>query len=214
MPHLFKLIAKLILRDNPFDCALCFGRVVANEFGCMQSPLERFDRSGLEKHAATTAGNFTMSSHGCTESVPVEGELSLGGQRFEELRRKSVGGVHLGSFGPADLNFVVLFDLAEDAIGEVINIGSGFEISVGETAALIAELMEAEIKITCADERLRPEASEVERLFADIAKAEKLLDWTPRYGGHEGFSRGLAETISWFRDPKNLKRYKADRYNF
>ena len=63
------------------------------------------------------------------------------------------------------------------------------------------------------DERLRPPGSEVERLWADNSKAKTLLGWEPAYGGHNGFRRGLAETIDWFGDPTNLARYKWDRYN-
>lgn len=98
-------------------------------------------------------------------------------------------------------------------VGQVTNIGSGFEISIGDTARLIAGVMGAEIEITCDQDRLRPEASEVERLFAGTARAEALMGWAPQYGGLEGFRRGLAETADWFRDPANLARYKPHRYN-
>ena len=101
----------------------------------------------------------------------------------------------------------------DDIVGEVVNIGSGFEISVGDTAALIAEVMNAKIEIACEEQRLRPQASEVERLFAGTAKAKKFLNWHPAYGGREGFARGLEETVAWFRDPGNLRRYKFERYN-
>lgn len=102
---------------------------------------------------------------------------------------------------------------SDSAIGEVINLGSNFEISVGETAQTIADVMGVEIEIVTDDERLRPTGSEVERLWADNSKAMDLLGWEPIYGGHDGFRRGLAETISWFTDPANLTRYKWDRYN-
>lgn len=98
-------------------------------------------------------------------------------------------------------------------VGQVTNIGSGFEISIGDTARLIAGVMGAEIEITCDQDRLRPEASEVERLFAGTARAEALMGWAPQYGALEGFRRGLAETADWFRDPANLARYKPHRYN-
>lgn len=98
-------------------------------------------------------------------------------------------------------------------VGQVTNIGSGFEISIGDTARLIAGVMGAEIEITCDQDRLRPDASEVERLFAGTAKAEALMGWAPQYGALEGFRRGLAETADWFRDPVNLARYKPHRYN-
>ncbi len=102
---------------------------------------------------------------------------------------------------------------SENAIGEVINIGSNFEISIGDTARAIAEVMGVEIKIVTDDQRLRPEKSEVERLWAANAKAKKLLHWQPDYGGIEGFKRGLAETVAWYAQSENLRGYKANIYN-
>lgn len=129
--------------------------------------------------------------------------------------------LHLGSLHPTrDFNFVkdtvrgfIAVAESEKAIGEVINIGSNFEISVGETAALIGEVMGVDLTITTDDQRLRPEKSEVERLWADNSKAKALTGWQPEYGGRDGFARGLKETIEWFCDPENLKKYKADIYN-
>jgi len=64
-----------------------------------------------------------------------------------------------------------------------------------------------------AEARLRPENSEVERLWADNSKARHLFGWQPSYGGLDGFKRGVAETTEWFTQPKNLRGYKADVYN-
>jgi dTDP-glucose 4,6-dehydratase len=97
--------------------------------------------------------------------------------------------------------------------GEVINVGSGFEISIGDTARAIAEIMQADIEIVSDDQRVRPAASEVERLFAGTEKARRMLGWSPKYGGLDGFKRGLAATAEWFSEPKNLARYKAEIYN-
>ena len=97
--------------------------------------------------------------------------------------------------------------------GEVVNFGSNFEISVGDTVALIAEAMGVDIQITTDRARLRPENSEVERLWADNRKARELFGWEPAYAGREGFKRGLAETAAWFSQPENLARYKSDIYN-
>lgn len=102
---------------------------------------------------------------------------------------------------------------SQKTIGETINFGSNFEISIGETAKLIAELMGARIKIETDDARVRPTKSEVERLWADNSKAKKLTGWTPRYGGLEGFKKGLAETIEWFTQSGHLKAYKAHLCN-
>ncbi len=99
------------------------------------------------------------------------------------------------------------------AIGEVINIGSNFEISIGDAAQVIAELMNVEIEIETDEARLRPANSEVERLWASNEKAARLLGWVPRYGQLDGFRRGLAETIAWFQRPGRLAAYKPDSYN-
>lgn len=108
--------------------------------------------------------------------------------------------------------FVAALD-SDRAVGEVINIGSNFEISIGDTAHEIAEVMGVEIDILTDEQRLRPEKSEVERLWASNTKAKELLGWQPKYGGLEGFQRGLTETVAWFREPKNLAGYKAGIYN-
>lgn len=97
--------------------------------------------------------------------------------------------------------------------GEVFNFGSGFEISIGETAALIADVMGAEITIELDAARARPEASEVQRLCADNSKAREVLGWSPRYHGRDGLRRGLVETVQWFLEPANLARYKPHLYN-
>jgi dTDP-glucose 4,6-dehydratase len=97
--------------------------------------------------------------------------------------------------------------------GEVINLGSNFEISIGEVALMIAECMGVTVELLSTDQRMRPKSSEVERLLADITKAKNLLGWQPAFGGHDGFKRGLRETIEWFSDPNNLRSYKSDVYN-
>ncbi len=99
------------------------------------------------------------------------------------------------------------------ALGEVVNIGTNFEISIGDTAEMIAEIMGVSLEIETTDERLRPDASEVERLWCDNAKANDLLGWTPAYNGREGFRRGLRETIEWFTHAQNRTAYKAGIYN-
>lgn len=97
--------------------------------------------------------------------------------------------------------------------GEVINFGSNYEISIGDTVRLIAEVMGVEVDIETDPVRLRPGKSEVERLWADNAKAKSLLGWEPAYAGKDGLRRGLAETVTWFADPVNRAGYKNDRYN-
>lgn len=101
----------------------------------------------------------------------------------------------------------------DKGIGEVINIGSNFEISIGDTARAISEVMGVKIDILTDEQRLRPEMSEVERLWASNAKAKELLNWQPQYGGLEGFRRGLAKTVDWFTNAENVCGYKAGIYN-
>jgi NAD dependent epimerase/dehydratase len=101
----------------------------------------------------------------------------------------------------------------ERGAGEVINLGTGFEISIGDAAHLIATVMGVEIEITADQQRLRPQTSEVERLCAASGKARELLGWRPQYTGLDGLKRGLTETAAWFGSAENLRRYKADTYN-
>ena len=129
--------------------------------------------------------------------------------------------IKLGAVSPTrDFNYVqdtvsgfIAALNSQNGLGECVNLGSNFEISVGDTARLIAEVMDAEIEIVTDKVRLRPEKSEVERLWAENAKARQLFGWHPSYCGHEGFKRGLTETIEWFTQRDNLYGYKADIYN-
>lgn len=95
---------------------------------------------------------------------------------------------------------------SEKSIGQVINIGSGFEISVGELAKKIIQLLNKKVKIVSDRGRLRPPQSEVERLMADNSKAKRLLGWAPT----TSIDEGLKHTISWIK--KNLDFYKTDIY--
>ncbi|UKJ46045.1 SDR family NAD(P)-dependent oxidoreductase [Lysinibacillus sp. JK80] len=129
--------------------------------------------------------------------------------------------IKLGAVSPTrDFNYVkdtvqgfISVMQSEKSIGQVINIGSNYEVSIGETAEMIADIMDVDLTIETDEQRLRPEKSEVERLWADNQKARELLNWTPQYGGKKGFRQGLEETIEWFTNPKNLAQYKADVYN-
>jgi dTDP-glucose 4,6-dehydratase len=129
--------------------------------------------------------------------------------------------IKLGGLTPTrDFNYVadtvagfIAATQSDAGLGEVVNLGSNFEISVGDTARLIAEVMQVDLEIESDETRLRPTNSEVERLWADNRKAAEILGWSPKYAGRDGFRRGLQETVAWFSDPANLVRYKVSSYN-
>lgn len=106
--------------------------------------------------------------------------------------------------------FITLLE-SDQANGKVINVGSNFEISIGDTAKMIAEVMGADIEIETDELRLRPADSEVERLWADNTKAAA-LGWKPDYAGRDGLKRGLEQTAKWFGEPGNLARYRVGAY--
>ena len=99
------------------------------------------------------------------------------------------------------------------SLGEVINIGSGFEISIKDLCELIREIIDTDIRIISDKSRIRPKSGEVYRLKADNKKAKKLLNWSPKYSGKLGLKKGLVETIEWFSEPNNIDRYKTGLYN-
>ena len=123
--------------------------------------------------------------------------------------------IRLGSLAPKrDYTFVkdtvegfIKIAETDKALGQVINIGSGTEVSIGELAKKIFSLLNKDIKIIEDKKRIRPKKSEVERLLADNSKARKLLGWEPK----TSFDSGLRETIEYIKN--NLDKYKADRYN-
>lgn len=129
--------------------------------------------------------------------------------------------IKLGAVHPTrDFNYVrdtvrgfVAIAECDAAVGQVVNIGSNYEISIGETARLVAELMGRQVEFTSDEQRMRPVGSEVERLWADNSVAAALTGWRPEYAGKEGLARGLKETIDWFSATANLSRYKAGLYN-
>ena len=127
--------------------------------------------------------------------------------------------VKLGALEPTrDFNFVAdtvgAFCAALDCkqFGEVINIGSGFEIAIGDIAEMIADVMQKDATIVCDAARVRPPASEVQRLVADAGKAHRVLAYSPRYTGRDGLKRGLAATIDWFTRAANLAWYRSNDY--
>ncbi len=129
--------------------------------------------------------------------------------------------IKLGALSPTrDFNYVkdtvngfIAVVQSAKSLGEVINIGSNYEITIGDTVEMIADLMDAQVEVVSDEQRLRPVNSEVERLWADNTKARQLLDWIPAYGQREGLRKGLLETIQWFSKKENLKDYKSEIYN-
>jgi dTDP-glucose 4,6-dehydratase len=128
--------------------------------------------------------------------------------------------ISLGSLSPTrDFSFVtdtvsgfIASLKSNSGIGEVFNLGSNFEISIGKTALLISEIMDKPISIVSDEKRFRPENSEVERLFADNKKATQFFGWRPLFGDLDGLKVGLEKTIKWFTTGKNITHYKSNGY--
>jgi NAD dependent epimerase/dehydratase len=107
----------------------------------------------------------------------------------------------------------ILAAAADACVGEVTNIGSGFEVSIGDVARMISQAVGRELEIVQDPRRLRPARSEVDRLFAGIEKAERLFGWSPEHRGLDGFRAGLAKTVQWFLNPDNRVRYPDHKFN-
>jgi len=104
--------------------------------------------------------------------------------------------------------FLALADSYE-TIGQTVNIGSNFEISVGDTLNIIKELMDGDVKFVTDEQRIRPEKSEVFRLWCDNTQIEELTGFQPQVDIREGLQR----TIDWFTSEGRLSQYKAGIYN-
>jgi len=100
------------------------------------------------------------------------------------------------------------------SIGEIINIGSGYEISIKQLITVIEKISGQKINIKKETKRVRPLKSEVFRLVASIKKAKKILNWSPKYSGIKGLENGLRKTLDWFKKNKNSGNYKPDIYNY
>ena len=135
-----------------------------------------------------------------------------------------LSGVHklkLGSISPTrDFNYVkdtcaafLAAATCDDCLGKVLNASSDYEISIGDTARLISEVMGKNIEIITDEQRLRPIGSEVNRLYGDSSLLRKLTGWHPEFAGVSGLRRGISSTVDWFSNPKNLSLYKSQIYN-
>lgn len=125
--------------------------------------------------------------------------------------------IKLGDVSPTrDFNYVLdtckgfmALAQSDQTIGEIVNIGSGVEISVADTLDLIRNIMKSDVKFMTDEQRLRPKDSEVFRLCCDNTKINRLTGFKPDYS----LAQGLEKTIEWFINPANLSRYKTDIYN-
>ena len=125
--------------------------------------------------------------------------------------------IKLGDLSPTrDFNFVkdtcrgiLALATSDKTVGETVNISSNYEISVGDTIDMIRDIMQSDVEIESETQRIRPEKSEVFRLWGDNKKIRELTGFEPKYT----LRQGLEETIEWFKNPENLKKYKTDIYN-
>jgi NAD dependent epimerase/dehydratase len=108
--------------------------------------------------------------------------------------------------------FIAALECTQGA-GEVFNLGTNFEISIEEINTMIHKILEVPISLKMNSSRLRPEKSEVLRLWSDNSKAMQTLNWIPKYVGLQGLEAGLRETIDWFKNESNLSKYKSGIYN-
>lgn len=123
--------------------------------------------------------------------------------------------IKLGSLTPTrDFNYVkdtaeafIKIAESEKTLGEVINVGSNYEITIGDTVKKIIDIIGKDVKIICDKERIRPEKSEVNRLWADNSKIKEITQWEPKYS----LDKGLEETVDWIKG--NIKYFKSDIYN-
>lgn len=128
-----------------------------------------------------------------------------------------LAGIKVGDLRPTrDFNYVLdtckgMIELSEcnEAVGQAVNIGSNYEISIGDTFRKIQTLMGSNAVLVAEQERMRPEKSEVQRLWCDNSKIKNLTGFKPDYD----LDHGLQLTINWFMNPQNLKKYKTEIYN-
>jgi nucleoside-diphosphate-sugar epimerase len=125
--------------------------------------------------------------------------------------------IELGDLTPTrDFNYVgdvcrALHELSacDEAVGEAVNIGANFEISIGDTVKKILEIMNSDVELVQTDERRRPAKSEVFRLWCENSRLKELIGYEPE----NDIDEGLQKTIAWIMQPDKLPRNKADLYN-
>ena len=125
--------------------------------------------------------------------------------------------IKVGDLSPTrDFNYVldtckgfIAIAKSEEVIGQTVNIGSNFEISIKDTFELIKKTMGSNVDFVVDPQRIRPGKSEVNRLWCDNTKINALTGFTPSYS----IERGIKETVDWFTNPSNLNQYKTTIYN-
>jgi NAD dependent epimerase/dehydratase len=125
--------------------------------------------------------------------------------------------IQVGDLSPTrDFNYVedtcrgfVALAKSDQTIGEIINIGSNFEISINDTFELIKKIMNSDVQFEVDPQRIRPQKSEVSRLWCDNSKIEQLTGFKPQFS----IESGLTKTIEWFSEKSNLNHYKTNLYN-
>lgn len=125
--------------------------------------------------------------------------------------------IKLGDLTPTrDFNYVddicrgfIALSKCDNSIGQTVNIGSNFEISIGDTLNLIKELMNSDVRFISDQGRIRPSKSEVFRLWCDNSKIKKLTG----FESSVDIRQGLQKTIDWIIQPENLEKYKSEIYN-
>tara|TARA_S200000501_G_C20864122_1_gene761169 strand:+ start:2681 stop:3682 length:1002 start_codon:yes stop_codon:yes gene_type:complete len=128
--------------------------------------------------------------------------------------------IALGSIAPTrDFSYVedtclafLKLSQSNSSIGKVVNSASKYEISIKDLVKLIADIMQVNIKVVLEEDRLRPELSEVDRLFGDNTMLKNLTDWEPSYSGRTGLIKGLTKTIDWFSNSKNLENFNSNKH--
>ena len=138
-----------------------------------------------------------------------------------QLLNKKISKIKLGNINvKRDFNFITdtvdgFFSTikSEKIIGETINIGNNYEITIKEIFKIISDQTNIHKKIIIDKQRVRSSSTEVKRLWASNKKAKKLLGWEPKFKNKLGIEKGIKITLDWYKNPENIKKFKTDIYN-
>lgn len=128
--------------------------------------------------------------------------------------------IKLGNlYSTRDLTFIddtvegFLKMIKKNVAGEIVNLGTGYDISIFELVKIISKEMSVKVEIISDKKRIRPKNSEIDKLKANNKKAKKILGWKPKLVNRSGLIKGISKTIHWFSKKDNLKNYKPEIYN-